>query len=302
MIPLTRPVEFDKTHTKFRKEQHPTPASLENGHHIVLKKYDGVCGIGVFVPGQRPRMVSRTEEDYSVSCGLLLEATNLGLGRMGLRDSVVYTFGEVWRPNCPQPTISGDFRQQRATVTDFVYVLFDMVVEGQASPYAARRADYMALAARSGLPLHAAQEAGAGDPEKLARLMGPGYDGVVVWDRRAVPLMDAKASAGQAIKFKPNITVDVRCTGGVQGEGKHAGRLGALTFSYKGRPGSVGTGFSNQQRDDIWAVLVAPHVSPEHKAAGQIIEIEAMGFTPDGSLREPRFRGFRYDKTKADDE
>lgn len=294
MIPLTRPVEWAKTSAAFRK-RYPTPLALP-ADRFTLQKYDGVCGIGVFVPGQRPRMVSRTEEDYSVSCGLLLEATNLGLARMGLRDSVVYTFGEVWRPNCPQPTISGDFRQQRATVTDFMYVLFDMVVEGQVSPYAARRADYMALAARSGLPLWVAQEAGAGDPEKLARLMGPGYDGVVVWDRRAVPLMDAKASAGQAIKFKPNITVDVRCTGGGLGEGKHAGRLGYLSYvTAGGKTGTVGTGFSDQERTDFWR-----HIQLGSGVTGHIMELEAMGLTPDGNLREPRFRGFRFDKTESD--
>lgn len=301
MIPLTRPVEYDKLSAKVRK-LYPTPQALaDRPDSITLLKYDGVCGIGVFEPGLRPRMVSRTGEDYSVSCGLLLEDVQKGLRELRLQDKTVFTMGEVWRPpgtpGCDQPTISGDFRQQRATVTDFQYRLFDMVVLcGSPVDYYLRRRMYQTLAHHCQLAYQADQAHRLGrDPVEFARTVGDGYDGIVIWDRAALPMSDAKATGGQAVKFKPNITVDVRCNGGIQGEGKHAGRLGALTFTYQGRAGSVGTGFSDQQRIDFWDMLRLGI-----GVAGEVIEIEAMGVTPDGSLREPRFKGIRFDKTAAD--
>jgi DNA ligase-1 len=33
---------------------------------------------------------------------------------------------------------------------------------------------------------------------------------------------------------------------------------------------------------------------------GKIVEVECMGITPDGRLREPRFKGIRYDKAGTD--
>ena len=63
MIPLTRHVEFDKLAVGVRK-RFPTGTDLAlDARRITLRKYDGVCGIGVFVPGEQPRMVSRCGED-----------------------------------------------------------------------------------------------------------------------------------------------------------------------------------------------------------------------------------------------
>jgi DNA ligase-1 len=217
--------------------------------------------------------------------------------------------GEVWRPGCAQPKISGDFRQQRDVIYDFQFRLFDMVYLDEPfnlQPYHVRLDRYRALAhADTGVAPGDATEISyakpvmlrAGQtPEELAREMGDGYDGVVVWDLHSIPVWDEKARMGQAIKFKPNITVDVRCTGGIQGEGKHAGRLGALTYTTAdGKTGSVGTGFSDEQRKTFWDALRLGL-----GVAGDIFEVEAMGRTPDGNLREPRFKGFRFDKTESD--
>lgn len=297
MIPLTRPVEWAKTSAAFRK-RYPTPAHLPADRFITLLKYDGVCGIGVFEPGQQPRMVSRTGEDYSVSCDKLLAFGQEAVRNAGWADRTVFLMGEVWRPDCPQPTISGDFRQQRRVIEDFEWRLFDCVRDPAPVMYEERRGDLARLLAHASLGsgLRPAYTAAAGDPERIARTLGPGYDGLVVWDLEGMPLDDAKATGGQAIKFKPNITVDVRCTGGGLGEGKHADRLGYLTYSMKsGATGSVGTGFSDQQRTDFWDTLRLGL-----GVAGDIFEVEAMGYTPDGNLREPRFKGFRFDKTESD--
>lgn len=305
LLPLTRPVEFDKLGSKVRKA---FPTSLEFSrwpNRIHLRKYDGVCGLAVFGYGAPAEMLSRTGENYSMSCGLLLDHLARALQNYGWDGSPVMLAGEVWRPNCPQPKISGDFRQQHSIIEDFEFRMFDMVYLNQEpgkQPYYVRMDRYRELAAMS--PIHH----GIGwaekvelrqdeTPEQAAQRMGPGFDGIVAWDLLAVPLMDAKARNGEAVKFKPNITVDVRCTGGGLGEGKHANRLGYLTYATEdGKTGSVGTGFSDAEREDLWTRLVRGTNSP----SGGIFEVEAMGLTPDGNLREPRFKGFRFDKKESD--
>jgi hypothetical protein len=81
------------------------------------------------------------------------------------------------------------------------------------------------------------------------------------------------------IKVKPTITHDVPITGIQPGTGKHDGRMGALLTPM----GKVGTGFTDKQRELDWQI-------------GQIIEVEAMGLTPAGKFRHPRFIRVRFDK------
>lgn len=302
--PLTRPVEFDKLSSRTKK-LYPSPRQLGlAANRITLAKYDGVCGIAVFRPGEPARMVSRTGEDYSISCRDILDKLSEGIENAGWGDAPVFIMGEVWRPGCPQPKISGDFRQQHSIVRDFEFRMFDVVFPDEPArhqPYYVRMDRYRELACttspRSGILWAERVELGGRSPEDAAREMGPGYDGVVVWDLTGLPLADKKATGGEAVKFKPNITVDVRCTGGVLGEGKHAGRLGALTYTWSKGTGTVGTGFSDKQREVLWRGLV---MGEPHGPVNCIFEVEAMGLTPDGNLREPRFKGFRYDKKEAD--
>jgi ATP-dependent DNA ligase len=50
-----------------------------------------------------------------------------------------------------------------------------------------------------------------------------------------------------------------------------------------------------------WVGSGVPHnIDVSELAPGAIVEVEAMGLTPDGKLREPRFKGIRYDKAGAD--
>jgi DNA ligase-1 len=293
-IPLTRPVEYAKVSSKVRKLHASSAAFASALNRITLAKYDGVCGIAHFKPGQAARMLSRTGEDYSLSCSAVLDKLAGALMDAGYGDFELFVMGEVWRPNCPQPKISGDFRQQHSIIHDFDYRVFDLVNMDEPlsmQPYYLRMDRYREVVGFAKVRgLHWAEAVISDDtPEQLARTIGFGYDGIVVWDLMGLPLDDAK--------FKPNITVDVRCNGGIQGEGKHVGRLGSLTFAFAGKTGSVGTGFSDKQRTEFWRALVA---GTADSPSGQIIEVEAMGYTPDGQLREPRFKGLRFDKKESD--
>ena len=83
------------------------------------------------------------------------------------------------------------------------------------------------------------------------------------------------------LKVKPVRTYDVPVLGVVAGKGKHEGRVGALETP-KGR---VGTGFSDKEREELLTIPL-----------GTVIEVEAMGLTPAGKFRHPRFLRVRFDK------
>ena len=82
-----------------------------------------------------------------------------------------------------------------------------------------------------------------------------GYDGLILRDTRA-PWQAGTARNGELIKVKPSVTLDLRCNGVIQGEGKHAGKLGAISVSFNGVNSCVGTGFSDDERDRFWRAAV----------------------------------------------
>lgn len=86
------------------------------------------------------------------------------------------------------------------------------------------------------------------------------------------------------LKVKPVENYDVVVTGWKEGKGKHAGRLGVLLTE----SGNVGTGFSDEQRQDLW--------ERREDLVGTTIEVACMEFTQGGKFRHPRFIRERFDK------
>jgi len=54
------------------------------------------------------------------------------------------------------------------------------------------------------------------------------------------------------LKVKRFYTVDLRVTAVEEGSGRHAGRLGAFVVDYKGNRLNVGSGMTDEQRDEFW--------------------------------------------------
>ncbi|UYO52527.1 hypothetical protein [Rhodopseudomonas palustris] len=108
----------------------------------------------------------------------------------------------------------------------------------------------------------------------LAEVNAEGHEGLVL------------RQGDQWIKVKPAETMDVLVTGWGEGEGKHAGRLGYLETTH----GDVGTGFSDDEREELWAEALTGTL------IGQTVEVSCMQFTPDGKFRHPRFVRMRPDK------
>ena len=118
-----------------------------------------------------------------------------------------------------------------------------------------------------------------------------GYEGIMIKDPNSI--YEAKRSSSW-LKSKPIIEVSLIVKSLEEGTGKNKGRLGAVfatgNDSGKNFKLSVGSGFTDIQRDSFW--------QEKDKLIGQIIEIKADAITKSKdskywSLRFPRFKTFR---------
>jgi len=97
------------------------------------------------------------------------------------------------------------------------------------------------------------------------------------------------------IKIKRFYTMDLRVVDAVEGDGRLKGTLGALVVEYKGNIVNVGSGYSDEQRNQIW--------DNRDFIIGQIIEVKYKEITRDKnsgleSLQFPIFVRIRGDKTE----
>ena len=94
------------------------------------------------------------------------------------------------------------------------------------------------------------------------------------------------------MKIKEEVTKDLAVVGMVEGEGKYAGTLGALIVQSRDGTKHQVSGMTDEQRTSWW--------NDRSLIIGKVVEIKAMKELPDGSLREPRFKCIRFDKTLAE--
>ena len=121
-----------------------------------------------------------------------------------------------------------------------------------------------------------------------AKAIAGGYEGIMLKD----PLAPYECKRSVAwLKLKPFIEVSLTVVDTEEGTGKNVGKMGALVCEGvddgKAIRVNVGSGFTDQQRDEFWSCRVD----------GQIVEVRADAVTQnqDGtySLRFPRFKAFR---------
>lgn len=271
------------------KKKYPDFDSLPAAEYIMMAKNDGCLAIIVSDHSDSASVISRTGEPITSMPHCAEAAAKLLPGWV--------IFGEAYKFDTPFKDISGAFRRH-APQADLICVAFDAV------PVAAWRAgkcdipykDRLARlsAACRATPQSAIIVAPALDyvaPQGFANALVKlgGYDGAIV--RRAdAPWTTGASKNGEAIKVKPVQSLDLRAWAVFPGKGKHAGRAGGITVAYRGVETNVGTGFSDAERERLTT----------HGCKGQLAEIEFMEITADGKLREPRFKGWRFDKTEPD--
>jgi DNA ligase-1 len=114
-----------------------------------------------------------------------------------------------------------------------------------------------------------------------------GYDGLILRDPNAI-WAAGPARKGELVKVKPTTSLDLVVTDVMQESGAKTGRpVYTLEVSYRGALTRVGSG--------------VPHILPSGLSIGAIVEIECMAVNPNNTLREPRFKGLRWDKERPDE-
>lgn len=263
-------------------------------HYAAMKKYDGVSGCVDLAAGT---MTSRTGEDYSVSCAHIIEQCRTVFGSYGGK-----IYGEVWHPTDPQSKISGDFRRQSSGCAEhLLFVIFDCDFphhERGRQQYGryADLSDSLSYCIHVTPALRMADYYNPGTYGTGKQLMetympGGGYDGIVYYNPNA-EFSVGKDKLGNIIKEKPSVTFDLEVVGYELGKGRHASRIGAIHLRFRGGKILKSSGMSDAERD-AWT-------ADPSLIVGKIVEIEAMGESSGGSLREPRYKGVRYDKIKPD--
>jgi ATP-dependent DNA ligase len=280
-------VEFGKLPAKFKK-QYGNADELRKAGWWVQPKYDGCYGMAVFAGGSA-QMLSRGAQDCSVSCAHILRE----LVDVVPQDCVI--LGEVWHPDRAQPRISGSFMAQRAS--DLQFRVHDILPPGLATdtPYRERfhaLGEVLPEIIDGGFHVHRV----LCYPELFCQVdvltyaqqlvARGGFDGAILRDPNAGYTI-GNVKQGEIVKVKPTMSLDLLVAGGTNEAGEKTGRnVITLCVDYRGQRSWVGSG--------------VPHDGHAEDYFGKIIEVECMGFTEDGKLREPRFKGIRHDKEEPD--
>jgi DNA ligase-1 len=104
------------------------------------------------------------------------------------------------------------------------------------------------------------------------------------------------------MKLFPNKSEDCKVIGFEEGEGKNKYSLGALIVDYKGKPCKVGTGFKEKYGDNYKDYQTRKYNNRRYiwinqpLFLGKYCECIFKEETKDGKMRQPRFKGWRWDK------
>lgn len=125
--------------------------------------------------------------------------------------------------------------------------------------------------------------------EIYERVLTEGYEGIMIKDANS--FYECKRSSAW-MKLKPFETADLEVIGSYEGIKKYTGKLGGLIVDWKGYEVEVGSGFSDEEREELWG--------KRNELVGKIIEVQYQNETVNEkgtiSLRFPSFKGFREDK------
>lgn len=285
---IQKATDWDKQSAAFKKKW----GDIDNlRNHWWQPKYDGVH---VIIDTTSKRCFSREDKDY-LSIGHIAEQLQRACGT-----GLVFQ-GEIWVRDTPFKDISGAARRHAAQ-PHLGAVLYDVhqapdFYTGYAEPlaYRARYAHlHDELAKLSGNPKITAVQSHTLDsmtpPRLIAReyVLRGGYDGIVLRDPAshwvAGPVRD-----GELIKVKPNESLDLRVAAVHCVPGEKTGRpVYTVDVTFEGVTTGVGSGI--------------PHKAHEVPKVGDIIEVECMCVNPNFTLREPRFKAIRWEKSTPDDE
>jgi len=302
---IHKAVELGKVKTKRRQElsqpgyiaKHYIAQPKHDGCNTVMKLWyppnygTGLCNVETTSrTGEPNRAMGRAER--ALSSFLAPEVAQYG----GL-----VLLGEAWWPGKDQfSEISGHFRRHSES-DKLRMVVFDCLTLAE---FEAGYSPVGYLERLNRLPPVAAWDISP-DPIQLVRSYSRreepqdfcnrlvekgGYDGAVYRDPNGI-WQRGRGTTGELLKIKRSLSFDLRVTAIYEGLGKNAGRVGAIGVSFKGQELRCNAG-TDQEREQWWACPA--------DIIGKIVEVEAMDFSSEGLLREPRYKGIRHDKLEPD--
>lgn len=279
------PKEFNAQSAVFRKLYGNVNSLVYDGSPwLVQPKYDGVH-IMVHTEGDGYARTRTGEAVLSVPHIIEQAKAQVGPGQVLFCES--YLFGEhhkavngMVRRKTPQPNLL-------AIVYDIVpQTCFD---EGfDPTPYSERFRVLQPIWCPNimPVPMHNLPDGVTVQEYALALTKLPdAYDGAIIRDVTARWRRGA-AKYGEVIKVKPSLTLDLQVVGSYA-DNRDTKLGGYLTVSYNGVPSDVGSGLTQAMLREI--------MEYEDRYVGQVAEVECLGVNPSGKLREPRFKGFRFD-------
>lgn len=286
-------------------------AALEQTYQWVLSpKYDGCHAVFLFDEGKHVVTLSRTGEHVQSMPHIASDLLHV-YGHL-LKSGRRAICGEAWAPGVEFNVISGWFRKQ-SPVLDLHFVPFDIVEWesntdttsfppvnlGSGVRYLAR---CTALLDQQGcgyhriiLPrfLHLSGTFSEVLPQAVAyakehkQRTDSFFDGAVLAQAAGTYTVGA-GKGGEFIKIKPLLSETVKVNALFPDVGERTGKNTlALGFELAGKQQKVSTGLTQEQVDSF--------IADNKLILGHRIEVEAMGLTVNGLLREPRFKGIRDD-------
>jgi DNA ligase-1 len=298
-------VEFTALSAAGKKRLGATTISDLADKYDLQYKYDGCNCIVKLLNISTFEIISRTGE--TVRSMDHIGHRLLGLFRKTLERGVgVVVLGEAWAKGYPQPRISGWFRKhEQASMLQFA--AFDVLnltdfEAGASDVEFGTRYEQLAFHIRGHnesdpvflCPLFTAGT--YGDPmDRADELCSYGdkraFDGAILRN----PMAGWKAGAGSdgaIIKAKPRATYDLCIMGVEEGEGKYKGTTGKVVLAFKDGTIVKAAGGTTAERDEWFR-------APE-TIRGKIGEVACLERLPSGELREPVFKGVRFDKVDRD--
>jgi len=250
----------------------------------------------------RVSIYSRTGERFTS-----MEHIEIALNEiMELYDIIIF---EACGPQgIPQSTVSGWCRDTKAQHPELMAACHDLLnqeefINGGRRCYAERFMDlktrinawrrtlatyraYWLIFALTPKPVGSLKEA----QEYAEEVWSNGGEGVVL--RNPDGLYAPGKRNEDILKIKRGVSYDLEVVGLKEGKGKYAGTLGTLVCRWRDDKTIEISGMTDEQRREWW--------KNPHGIIGKIVQVDAMGESTKGLLREPRFKGIRWDKTKGD--
>lgn len=250
------------------------------------EKFDGVFCCALKKPDGTIGIFSRTGKEY-----LSMEHLKEPLEPIvATKHCVLF---EAYIPNESQSDISGkcrDTKEQHYGLKAYIHSFIDGDSLEITSKYSNKIGAIPAVYYKVEEVLHKKVNSLEEAMELAESVWSRGGEGIVLNEIDA-PYQPGKRNSSM-IKIKQGLSYDLEVIGIDEGTGKYKGMVGAIRVRYKDGKVVTVSGMTDSQRKAWW--------KNPYEIIGKIVQIDAMTESSKGLLREPRFKGIRYDKEEAD--